>query len=222
MVTVVFAEEPAEMVAGTVVQYHLIGSCWSLRCHLASWFEPMSKRMLVCSCRDSRSPHCFLCLSLAHCPPKLCMLIVTCELWRSQAQRFLEHVQLWIVCTSQIKRVRLELSLMIRQDHHLRLKIADKHYSYRRITFIPRHCQSNQQSQAHSAVGLHVGVHIPSGFLRGWNELERDAVNTVSLVSRRFKSFPFEYMPQMPSAGSTCDLCSPPIRIRLVLKNKIG
>ena len=93
----------------------------------------------------------------------------------------------------------------------------------RTTTFICLHCKNTQQRpSSHSVVGFHVGVHLLSSFLWGWNELERNAVNTMSLIGRCFKPFPFEYMPQMSSTGSTCDLCPPPIGVRLVLKNKIG
>ena len=91
----------------------------------------------------------------------------------------------------------------------------------RTTTFICLHCKNTQQRpSSHSVVGFH--IHLLSSFLWGWNELERNAVDTMSLVGRRFKPFPFEYMPQMSSTGSTCDLCPPPIGVRLVLKIKIG
>lgn len=51
-------------------------------------------------------------------------------------------------------------------------------------------------------------------FFRGWNELEWDTVNTVSLVSRRVEPLPFEHVAQMSVTSSTRDLNSPPIRIR--------
>lgn len=65
-----------------------------------------------------------------------------------------------------------------------------------------------------------LGVHLPSGFLGGRIELKRDAVNTVSLVGRRLKPLPFEYVPQVSSTSSTCDLCPPPIRVRLMFNKK--
>jgi hypothetical protein len=74
--------------------------------------------------------------------------------------------------------------------------------------------------QIYSVVEFQIRAHLQSGFLGGRNKLERNAINTVSLVGRRFKPLPFEYEPQVSSTGSTCDHCPAPIRVCLMF-NKI-
>lgn len=69
-------------------------------------------------------------------------------------------------------------------------------------------------SSCYEGFYFHFRSQSTSLFFRGWNKLEWDAVDAVSLISRRVEPLPFEHMPQMSSTGSTCNLNSPPIRIR--------
>jgi hypothetical protein len=63
---------------------------------------------------------------------------------------------------------------------------------------------------------FHFHSQSTSLFFGGWNKLKWNTVDAVPLISRRVEPLPFEHMPQMSSTSSTCDLNSPPIRIRLV------
>lgn len=44
-------------------------------------------------------------------------------------------------------------------------------------------------------------------------ELDRDAIHAVALISRCLEAFTLEHMAQMATAGCTCDLYPPTIRI---------
>lgn len=46
-------------------------------------------------------------------------------------------------------------------------------------------------------------------------ELDRDAIHAVALISRCLEAFTLEHMAQMATAGCTCDLYPPTIRIWL-------
>lgn len=63
------------------------------------------------------------------------------------------------------------------------------------------------------AKSLHSTSHRRLGIPR--SELQRHAVNTVAFIRRRTKPFSFEDMTKMSTAGCTCDLYPPSIRISL-------
>lgn len=111
---------------------------------------------------------------------------------------------------------------------HMRIWVSKNYFTVRELQNLVTYCYSfckRRRRKKTLLTSFHSTFHSIFPFLtetargescsRSRNKLERDAVDTVTLICRRFEPLPFKDMTQVPPASRTCDFSSHSIRIRL-------